>query len=313
MEWLGSLAPARWKHRLAVVLATFALTLGCGLLGGIGAGATLALAAPDFELRAARPVALPRGESGARLVLTASSGGRLRGPSVTIPLPGGAREGAARLEIDVRPRFELDPDAGYGAATLVDTLPIRIEVEGLAPEQRTVSVRRPLRIALSPTATSVTLSNQGTDAHLRLLRARVLGAERSPFAAMVLAGLLLGLMACAVAPLAVFLSRFTSGATASAAALALLLFGSAKGALLGLASDLAYSGSAAWAFGILETVGHIAPRIEIAACLTELAGGRSFDTASAWGLLPLVLYAAVGLALVALPLPGAIGEREVAS
>jgi hypothetical protein len=312
-EWLGSLAPARWKHRIAVVLATFVLTLGCGLLGGIGAGATLSLTAPDFEVRTSRPVVLPRDESGARLVLTAASEGLLQGPSVTISLPEGPRAGDARLEIDVRPRVEVDPDAGHGAATLVDTLPIWIRIDGQAPERRIVSVRRPLRIALVPTATSVTLANQGTTAHLRLLRARILGAERSPFLAMVLAGLLLGLMASAVAPLAVFLSRFTSGATASAAALALLLFGSAKGALLGLASDLAYSGATAWAFGVLELVGTIAPRIEITACLTELAGGRSFDTVRAWGLLPLLLYAAAGLLLVAVPMPGAVGEREVAS
>ncbi len=312
-EWLGSLAPARWKHRLAVVLATFVLTLGCGLLGGIGAGATLSLAAPDFELRTTEPVALPRDGSGARLVLTAATGGVEAGHPVTIRLPDGTRAGDARLELDVRPRVELDPEAGHSAATLVDTLPIGIQIEGQEPERRTVSVRRPLRITLPLTATSVTLVNHGSRAHLRLLRARVLGQERSPFLAMVLAGLVLGLMAAAVAPLAVFLSRFTSGATASAAALALLLFGSAKGALLGLASDLDYSGTGAWAFGLLEAVGQVAPRIEITACLTELAGGRSFDSVGAWGLLPLLLYAAIGLTLVAVPIPGAVGEREVAS
>lgn len=281
-EWLATLSPPAWKRRLSAALAGWLLAMGLGLVGGLVAGASVALLRSDVELRSSLPLegAIPE----------------FLPDAVVLPADALSGEPRCTLELDVRPRFRSMHAA-------VDRVEVWWKTEGGEDTVREVSVRGPLRIELGPDSRAVALDVVTRGVELRVTGARILGAAVSPVLSLALAGLLLGLLVGCVAPVAVLISRRTTGQTAAAAACCLLLYGAVKGALLTFAGDLALGNAGVVASGVLRGVGLLAPDAPLLGVLTETAAFRAATPGGLSVALPALLYGAVALALVALPAP----------
>ncbi|MDA1195404.1 MAG: hypothetical protein O2894_09500, partial [Planctomycetota bacterium] len=199
-EWLATLAPPGWKRRLSVVLAAWVIAAGAGLVGGALAGAVTAFVRADALFRAWEVV--PLGES--RLLDRAAP--------LEFALPA-APHGYDELEFEIRPLFR-----DFGRRDVVQI----IWASGQQGGTFDASVRGPLRVPVAAKARALTLSTSTEGVRLRVVEARRLGPARAPVPALAWLGLLLGLCVGAVAPVAVLLSRGTTGQTAAAGAGCLL-------------------------------------------------------------------------------------------
>jgi len=288
--WLAALAPASWKRRLAVVLAAWTLAAGLGAAGGLLLGIVLPLVRPGVMLRAHEPVALP---SGAVLATGAA-------PTALVLSPDA---GGRTLEIDVRPLFSrasrvvpVDRVAvAWSARSRGKAAPIRGVLKA--------SARGPLRLTLPAGTSAVRLALRTRHVRLRLTQARRLGAARPTALVLSWTGLLLGLLAGAVAPVAVLVSRGTTGQTASAAALCFLLFGATRGAFVTLAADLDPQGPMALAVGLLRALGGITPDVPILRVVGEAAALRAPGMAAAAWLGPVLAYTVIVTLLACVPVP----------
>jgi len=284
--WLAALAPPAWKRRLAVVLAGWLLAVGMGLAGGIVVGALASVVRPDLTLRAHRAVPMPAGA-----VLAVGK------PAVTLDLQPDADH--ADLEIDVRPLYRL-----------ADGMPVdRVAIAWQAGGDSGVlqaSARGPLRLRPGPAARSVRLELQTQRVRLRLGDARRLGGTRAPLLAIAWTGLLLGLLAGAVAPVAVLFSRATTVQTAAAAAFVLLLFGATKHVLITLASDLQPEGWLSIAPGLLRASAWIAPDVPLLHLIAEAGALRAPGLGAAGLLLPALLYTVLASVPACVPAPRAL-------
>ncbi len=280
--WLAALAPQGWKRRLAVVVSGWLLAVGMGLFGGLAVGGLVAALRPALPLRAHSAVALP-----AEAVLAAG------GASVTIDLAPGASH--RDLELDVRPLFRL-------SGVPVDRVRVAWQA-GAAQGALLASVRGPLRLQPPAGATSVRLALETPRVRLRLVAARRLGPEQAPWLGVTWAGLLLGLLAGTVVPVAVLFSRVTTAQTASAVAFLLLLFGASKHTLITLAGDLEPEGLMAFAPGLLHAVSWIAPDAPLWHIVAEAGALRAPGAAAAGLLLPALLYTVVVALLACVPAP----------
>ena len=217
-------------------------------------------------------------------------------PAVTLALR--TRPRPADLEIDVRPLYRLT------GGVPVD----RVAVAG-RPAVPPVSCRRrravPLRLRPHRTHAPSVLALRTPRVRLRLQAARRLGATQSPLLAITWTGLLLGLLAGAVAPVAVLFSRATTVQTAAAAAFLLLLFGATKQALITLAGDLQPEGLLALATGFLRASAWIAPDAPLLHLVAEAGSLRAPGIGAAGLLVPALLYTVVAAVPACVPAPRA--------
>jgi hypothetical protein len=280
--WLAALAPPAWKRRLAVVLAAWILTVSMGLLGGLAIGLLTLFSGRGLELHAHETVAL-RGQP----LLTAGAE-----PAV-IDLPAGGI--GEQLEIDVRPLYRLD-------GVPVDRVRIAWEAGG-ASGTFEASARGPLTLAPPAAARSLRLTLATQRVRLRLTAARRLAPGPGPLLAVVWTGLLLGLLAAAVAPVAVLVSRGTTAQTASAAAFLLLLFGATKEGLIEMAADLDLGGWLAFAPDLLRGCAWIAPDAPLLHLVAEAGALRAPGVAALGLVLPALLYTALACVPACVPAP----------
>jgi hypothetical protein len=290
--WLATLAPAAWQRRAAIALGAWTRAVGIGALGGALLGAVAGSLDP-FALRTSETLAVKR-----HGVIRPAGQGAEGGPAWRVRVPPGA-EGRI-LEVDVRPLF---------ARTIS---PIdRVAFTWAAGGEHGVaaaSVRGPLRVPVPAGGGWVDVALRTPDVTMRVRAADVLGAPVGDLRAFFLLGLLVGLSAGAAGPLAVLVSRATTGQTAAAAAFCLLLFGVVKAPLLTLAADLDLEGTAAVAATVLRGLARLAPDLALLERIGDAVAGRAPGAAALPGALPAVLYAAVGLVLAALPLPRGLRE-----
>jgi len=287
--WLATLAPSSAARRVAAAATGMLLAVVVAVAGG----ALLAVLLPDLEVRAHREVDLPEpvrlgvgGRAQASVVL--DLGDALAAPAtlqvVVAPLyfgwGGEAAEDATRLPLELDWRFEGAAESGAGSAVLARGAP--------------------LAIAAPAGARRVVLSSGGQHVHVVVKSVRVLGDTCSPLLTLVLAGLVLGVAAAAVAPVAVAVSRWTSAPTATAAALVLAV----AGGLRFLLPDLAMPDAGRlhqMGLAVLRAAAHLAPDLEVLGRLGDPAAGRALSLPGLGGLLHLALYALLALVLVAWP------------
>ncbi len=287
--WLAALAPAGWQRRLAIVLSAWGLAVVMGGAGGLLIGTLMGVARPDATFQAHTPVALPEGA-----VLAASS--------TPVPIPLDGRDADVELEIDVRPLYSRALNAA--PADIVEVT----WSSGADGGSLLASARGPLRLTVPAGASSVRLGLNTERVRLRLTGARRLDGTRSPLLALTWAGLLLGLLAGAVAPLAVLFSRATTGQTAAAAAFCLLLFGATRQGLTTLAGDLNADGLMSLAPGLLRAVAWIAPDAPLLHIVSEAGALRAPGVASAGLVVPAIAYAVVTTFLACAPVPRRFAE-----
>lgn len=268
--WLAALAPPAWKRRLAVVVASWTLTVATGVLGGLAVGVLALASGRDMDLNAHTPVPLV----GQPLLADGAE-------PVTIELP--QEGGATQLEMDVRPLYRLSSGAPID----------RVRVAWAAAGERgafVASARGPLTLSPPVGATSVRLALETKQVRLRLTAARRLAPAGGPLPAVVWTGLLLGVLAGAIVPVAVLISRGTTAQTASAAAFLLLLFGATKQGLFEMAADLDLGGLLAFAPGFLRGLAWIAPDAPLLHLVAEVGALRAPGVAALGLALPALLY-----------------------
>ncbi len=285
-EWLECLAPPAWKHRLSCVVAGWVLCLGVAIVGGAVASVVTSLWASDFTVRDVTAVDLAQG---ARIARADDETGP--GAPRAFAVPG---DGAGRtLALSVRPR-PRDP------ALLVDRVDLDWRGDDGSSGAVTVSVWQTMRLDVPARARSIELRNHSTDCGLFVRSSEVLGPARPLPLGLFWFGLWTGLMGAAAVPVAVFVSRFASGAVAGAAGFSVLFFGAVKAPMLELAEALA---DATWASVVLQTAALMTPDIGLLRLVGAYAAGR-WMPADAWRALPGVLgYAAVGTVLACVALP----------
>lgn len=279
--WLATLAPAGWKRRLAVILAGWTLAVGFGVLGGAGAGLVGALTRDDLAPRAWSPVVLPQG-------------GMIGGAEpLALDLPAGHPE-HRELEIEVRPLLR--------GLALIDTAEVLWTTE-TGSGTLTVPVRGPIRLVPPAGSTRLQLASLTSGVRLRPIAARRLGPTRAPIPTLAWVGLLLGLGVAAVTPVAVWVSRVTTGQTAAAAAFSLLLLGSVKQGLREAATRLDPEGLQAIVPAALETFATLAPDVPLLAVLVDATAQRAPAPGAIGAALPALAYAALVAVPACLPAP----------
>ncbi len=288
-EWLATLAPPAWKRRAAAALAGWTLAVALGTLGGFTAGIGVRILRPDVALRPSQALGNFDGH-----LLTADT------PEwweLDIPRTKTNPEMWDRwLEVEVQPRYR-------SMLVPIDRVDIAVETDGVVVgKARTVttSVRGPIRVELGKDH-SVRMRLLTAGVALRVGAVRTVNTKGSTVFALGWAGFLIGLLAGCVAPLAVLVSRLTTGQTAVAAACLLLLFGVVKGPLLTLAADLELGGAGEVAAKVLRGVGYLAPDASLLPLFGETAAHRVAGGIGLAG--PALLYGLVCLLLVSLPAP----------
>lgn len=302
-EWILTTSPEPWKHRVAIVAAAWFLAVAVGGACGLAAGLTSNMWAPEFELHDARNLTVPPPHARQHAHVPVAPTTEEPGPAWTLPLPAERIHGKARLEIEIRPLYQR------GRADFVD-LSWTTDQGGGADLR--ASVWTPLQIELPAGASALTFRARDTLVGVRVRAARLLTEGPPPALGLIWAGLLLGIMAAAAAPIAVFVSRFTSGATASAAAFVLLIYGSVKAPLFEfLARVPGQKGATLHAMELLEGVSLAAPKLDLISVIGENAAGRALGSEVLAVLPPIFLYLLVGTLLVAAPMPARWAERKL--
>ena len=301
VEWLRTTAPPAWKHRAALVVAGWVLAVLAGVGGGVVAGLATTMAAPDYALYDSTDVPLPADRA---LLVRRPSGEQPKGPPLTVVLPEPIGDDG-QLELELRPQFE-------NATHLVDFADLEWRSDLGAEGTVHVSVWRAMRLDLPAGTQEVTFQNRTPRVNVRIRQARILSPSGVPALFVITAaGLLLGFMAGAAAPVGVVISRFTTGTTASVAAFLVLLYGSLQGTLLGLMEGLQIEGAVRYALGLLTVLGWAAPELPTVPLIAEYASGRTVGlTLASW--LPAVLaHTAIVTLFAAVPLPAAWTERKL--
>lgn len=279
--WLATLAPPAWKRRLSVVLAGWLLAVGIGLVGGALAGGVATLVRDDLSLRGWQPVPLPA---------TRMLGGA---EPVEIHLPPVAA-GHGEIELEVRPLIR--------GLQLIDVAEI-LWTTDLTTGSLRVPVRGPVRFTPPVGTRQVSLALLTPGVRMRIVEARRLGPARSPIPTLAWVGLLLGLCAGTVAPVAVLLSRATSGQTAAAGAFSLLMLGSVKDGMRDLAARLEPEGLHALVPAALEAFAFLAPEAPILEILVEATAQRAPPLGALGSVLPALGYTLLVAVLASVPAP----------
>ena len=276
-DWLATLGPSAARRRAGAALATAALAVG----GALAAALTVGLLAPPLglarETLAARPVRLDRPVS----CRDASAGGaprRIRGDL------GPALGSAGRLEVETRPRL------GRTGARTAGPVTVAYAAGGEVGSVE-VAWRGRLVVPLVAGTQTVDLDLVAGEQDLLLVRAWVLGAPQPFLLSWLWAGLLLGLAAACVAPLAVTLSRVTSGPTAAGAAVVVVLVAAMRSVLPEAALSAAPGAVEQSARKILEVALALAPDLSGLSAAVEPAAGRALGPDCLRALGPLLPHA----------------------
>jgi len=292
--WLATLGPSPARRRAGAALASAALAVG----GALAAALTVGLLAPPLHLAretlAARPVSLPRVLSFRDL----AAGGAPRRITLAV---GAALESPARLELETRPRVGRSGTLSAGPVTVA---------YAAGGEVGSVEVpwRGRLVVPLVAGTQQVDLDLVAGDQDLLLVRGWVLGAPRPFLLSWLWAGVLLGLAAACMAPLAVALSRVTSGPTAAGAAVVVVLVAAMRSVLPVAALDSAPGAIHQIARTILELALALAPDLSGLSAAAEPAAGRALGPACLAALAPLLPHTLAWTLL--LLTPGLAGPRE---
>lgn len=284
--WLATLAPAGWKRRLSIVLAGWLLAVSLGVVGGALAGAVGQASRDDLALRSWRPVGLPEA--------------RMLGGSepLALDLPDAlATHGA--LELEVRPLIR--------GMRLIDVADILWTTETGSGALK-VPVRGPIRLTPPAGSRRVRFAILTPDVRMRLVDARLLGPTRAPVATLAWIGLLLGLCVGAVTPVAVLLSRATSGQTAAAGAFCLLLLGAVKDGMRDLAARLEPDGVQALVPAALEGFAFLAPDAPVLAVLVDATAQRAPPLGALEAVVPALGYTVLVAVLACVPAPRLLRE-----
>lgn len=274
--WLATLAPSAVLHRLAPAVAGMVLALAAGLLGALLVALALGGRAPELRHTRDVPGLVDRAVFADDLVLDVDGG----------PAP-------AVLELDLRRRDGL-------------TLPLAFawSVPG-GPDVERRAAPGPVRLEVPAGTDAVALRDRTPDTALVLAAARWIEGPAPLLPSLLVVGLVLGLVAAALVPVAVLVSRFTSAPTAIAAGLLVGGLALARPLLVGLVPPGAPAVQAL-ALRVLEGFAHLAPDVRTAALVGEVPAGRALapgDVVGSASFLPLLAYAAVVLVLLALPAP----------
>jgi len=285
-EWLECLAPPAWKHRLSSVLAGWLLCLTVAIAGGAVACAVTSIWASDFSVRDVTALDDAQG------VLVAMAGAEApAGEPVSFDVPGSGKGRTLALSVRPRPR---DP------TMLFDRVTLDWRGDDGSSGTITVSVWQKMALEIPEHARSIELRNRSPDCGLFVKDGEVLGTPRSLPLGLFWFGLWTGLMGAAAVPVAVFVSRFASGAVAGGAGFCVLLFGAVKAPILELSDAVSGAG---WAVFVLETAAFFTPDIGLLRLVGAYSAGR-WMPADAWSALPGVLvYAIVGTVLACVTLP----------
>lgn len=319
--WIRSTAPPAWKHRVAPALAGAVLGVGAGVLGGFCTGIMLLMVAPQYAPRTPTPLAMEGVDGRAPLIRRAQSPEEV-GPTFVVPLAAEPETPPEWVELEIAPRIVVllrrDADTGerratqYAADLLVDTVEASYAIDGGAWVTETIPVRSPWRIAVPANAREVQVRNHSHLRHLAVLRARSLGHAHGVIPTFLWAGLLLGIAAAAVAPVAVLFSRVVSASSATAAGFVVFLFGSLRAPLLEIAASLSLEGPTQLARGLIEAVGTLVPDLPSVYVLSELAAERAVDLGSSAALVAPLTYFGLGLLLLVVPMPASWREYVAA-
>ncbi len=291
--WLASLAPSGAARRLSAAVAGMVLAVAVAVAGSAVLAFVLPVVLPDASVRDAREIELP-----GRLRV---GRGRRSVPEATLDLGGPVAEGAT-LELVVSPIYF---GAGQESAEDATRQPLLLAwtIRGAGEEtQGTAHLPRgaPVAIALPAGARTFTLSSRGPRVDVVVKEARVLGSERPLLLTLLLAGLVLGLTAATVAPVAVAISRWTSAPTATTASFVIAV----AGGLRFLLPDLAMPDAGRLhelGLRIVSTAALLSPDLEALGVLGEPAAGRALESVGPAAFLPPLVYAAVALLVVAWP------------
>lgn len=291
--WLASLAPSGAVRRLAAAVSGMLLAVCVAVGGSAVLALVLPAVLPDASVRTAHELPLPDHLRVGRA--------RRSVPEATLDLGGPVVRGAT-LELIVSPLyFGVGREAPEDATRQPLLLAWTIGGEGEAVQGEAHLPRgAPVSIALPEGARTLTLSSRGSRVDVVVKEARVLGEEQLLLSTLLLAGLVLGLTAATVAPLAVALSRWTSAPTATTAAFVIAI----AGGLRFLLPDLALPDAGRLhelGLKIVGGVAHLAPDLGALGMLAEPAAGRALDSVGLAGLLPLLVYAVGALGIVAWP------------
>ena len=285
--WLATLVPWGWVRRTAAAAAGVGLALVVAVAGSLLLGVILRARDPALVTRATEPQ-------------PELLGARLRSGPETFSLAGSV-EGTRTLELVFGVRYGSIDDAGR-------KLNLRHQAGDGVAQTTLLAYRAPFRLSLAEGVDRVELTNETPGCELVVREARVLGKPRPAFWTFLLAGLILAATSVAVAPMAVAVSRRTSGPTASAVVLVLVLAGVVHAGLGDLSTAAAADGGDLQALGtrIVGATAAVAPDLSASlSLLAEPAGGRALHPGAVWrALLPLLLYGAIGFVLVCVPLPG---------
>ncbi|MDJ0976803.1 MAG: hypothetical protein QNJ98_20275 [Planctomycetota bacterium] len=302
-EWLITTAPAPWKHRVALVFAGSALAVAVGLGGGLVAGLGSTMWAGAFEMRDALVLDVPPPRAGKTAHLAVAPSADEPGPAWTLPLPGDRVADEPVVELEIRPLYK---SRGYNDYVNV----LWATDQGMGGRLHK-SVWAPIQIRVPAEAKVLTLRALDTKVGVRIRRARLLTGGHPAILGLALAGVLLGLMAAAAAPVAVFISRFTSGATAGGAAFVLLIYGAVKTPLFAFLETIRVQGAAAYAMDVLAAASRLAPDLDLIHVIGESTAGRMLDTGSLEFLPPVLVYFVIGTLLAAAPVPARWAERKL--
>jgi hypothetical protein len=301
-EWLAPHAPGAPKRRLAAALAGAGLALGASVAAAILAALVPLGGDADASLRASEEVPLPAH----RRFRDPALGGRTAPVVVAV---GAALADEPGRALEVATRGILRPPSAGGS----DAAPDRFEVAwtaGGATGTASVPFRGRLVVPLPPGAREVAFEARTEGMDLRFTEAHVLGGERSRLLTFLGAGLLLGILCASVAPVAVLVSRATSGPTAAGAAAAAILVGLLRGPLDDLALHLESGTLETMALGVLRGAMALAPPTDALGALEGPVSGRALDVASLATALPALAYGLAALVLAAVPLPRALAPAR---
>lgn len=280
--WLATLRPTAALRRLGAACAGIGLALGVAGLGALGVGLALRAASPERSVRAVEVLPAPVG------ALLDAGGGAL---AVDVS----AASGASTLELALSSRYLRREATG-------DAPNLRVQVGDGAAVALELPRGSPLYVDVPAGATRVVVTNESPAIQLVVREARRLGSERSLVLSVVLAGLILGVGAAVIAPLAVAVSRYTSGPTAAAAGLVIAVAGGLHLLLEDVAvvvgGELEEAGLV-----VLDVAARLAPDLRPLGVFTAPGQGHALGLSAVWGLAPVVLYGLVALMLALVPLP----------
>ncbi len=295
--WLASLGPSAAARRAGAALAGAALAVGAGLGGGALVGLLAPLLGTARELREAEPVPLPA----LRRFRDPARGGEPR--PLALSLPPATADGPRTLDVELRPLLLLAEAEPPEQARLSWTA-------GVLSGETSIPLRGRLRLPLPAGAQDVVLRLEVPGLDYVVREAHVLGAARPFLPSALWMGLLVGLGAAWLAPLAVALSRGTTATTAAGATLVLVALAGMRVVLPDLQRLQPAGPLESLARGLVGLCVALAPDLGALSAAAEPAAGRALGAGALSGLAALTPHLGASLLLLLVPGPRRAPQGE---